>query len=211
MAEIGIEKKKPIWPWIILVLVILAILYFLVFADNDDDNMDENNTEQVEEPTTGDDQARGTTGAWDTNDTSSGNYGQAVSGYISHVGDKSRMGIDHEYTNNALLQLINAVQAKARENNVNIDADIQQIRQNAEEITQNPQATDHADKIKEAGTNLANALEKIQKEKFPNLSQDVQEVKNAAQEIDSSTLTLEQKEDVNSFFDEAADVLQKMS
>lgn len=48
MAEIGIEKKKPIWPWIILVLVILVILYFLFFSDgdtnNDRDNID--NTEQ---------------------------------------------------------------------------------------------------------------------------------------------------------------------
>ena len=203
MAEIGIEKKKPIWPWIILVLVILAILYFLVFADDDNDNMEENTTEQVEDNTLSwNNQAR---------DNLSGNYGQAVSGYISHVGDKSRMGIDHEYTNNALLQLIGAVEAKASENNVNIDADIQQIRQAAEEITQNPEATDHADKIKDAGTKLADALEKIQQEKFPDLSQDVQEVKNAAQEIESSTLTLEQKEDVNTFFDEAADVLQKMS
>ena len=206
MAEIGIEKKKPIWPWIILVLVILAILYFLVFADDDDDNMEENNTEQVEDTTAWENQARDTTSAWDTE-----NNGQAVSGYISHVGDKTRMGIDHEYTNNALLQLINAVQAKARENNVNIDADIQQIRQDAEEITQDPMATDHADKIKDAGTRLADALEKIQQEKFPDLSQDVQEVKNAAQQIEPSTLTLEQKEDVNTFFDEAADVLQKMS
>ena len=49
MAEIGIEKKKPIWPWIILVLVILVILYFLFFSngnpDNDRDNID--NREQM--------------------------------------------------------------------------------------------------------------------------------------------------------------------
>jgi len=38
MAEIGIEKKKPIWPWIILVLVILVILYFLFFSDGDTNN-----------------------------------------------------------------------------------------------------------------------------------------------------------------------------
>lgn len=207
MAEIGIEKKKPIWPWIILVLVILAILYFLFFADGDEtDDLEDTNTEQVED----------TTSAWgtearDAGDTLTGNYGQGVQAYISHVGDKSRMGIDHEYTNNALIQLRNAVESKAREENVDIEADMQEVRQTAEEITQDPQSTQHANKIKSAGENLTNALEKIQQEKYPDLSSDVEDVRNALQEIDPSVQTLEQKDNVNSFFDEAADLLQKMS
>lgn len=51
MAEIGIEKKKPIWPWIILVLVILVILYFLFFSDgsNDNDRDTIDNTEQMDQ------------------------------------------------------------------------------------------------------------------------------------------------------------------
>ncbi|MEO6177122.1 MAG: hypothetical protein ABIP27_18355 [Flavobacterium circumlabens] len=35
MAEIKIEKKKPIWPWIIVVLIIAALVYFL-FAKNNE-------------------------------------------------------------------------------------------------------------------------------------------------------------------------------
>ncbi len=68
MAEIKIEKKKPIWPWIILVLVILALLYFLVFADDDDDkdDMDDMNTEQVEEETAWEDDTDTTT--WEDRD-----------------------------------------------------------------------------------------------------------------------------------------------
>lgn len=51
MAEIGVEKKKPIWPWIILVLVILVILYFLFFSDADSTNEPNrmNDTEQIDE------------------------------------------------------------------------------------------------------------------------------------------------------------------
>ena len=44
MAEIKIRKKKPVWPWILLV-IILAILTFLYFygsmAENDDNEIDE--------------------------------------------------------------------------------------------------------------------------------------------------------------------------
>lgn len=205
MAEIGIEKKKPIWPWIILVLVILAILYFLFFADSDGtDEMEDTNTEQVED----------TTSAWgaeaqDTTNWDSGN--EEVQAYISHVGDKSRMGLDHEYTNNALIELMNAVESKAQEENVDISADMEEIRQRAEAITQDPTATNHADKIKNAGEKIVEAMQKIQEESYPNLSNEIEDMRNSLQEIDPSVLTLEQKDDVNSFFDEAADALQKMS
>jgi hypothetical protein len=34
MAEIKIEKKKPIWPWIAVVLIIAGLLYFIFVRDN---------------------------------------------------------------------------------------------------------------------------------------------------------------------------------
>jgi preprotein translocase subunit YajC len=48
MAEIKIEKKKPIWPWIVAVLLISAIIYFVFLRDNEAQTEDrveiENNT-----------------------------------------------------------------------------------------------------------------------------------------------------------------------
>ena len=38
MAEIKIEKRKPIWPWIVVVLIIAALLYFVFLKDNDIQN-----------------------------------------------------------------------------------------------------------------------------------------------------------------------------
>lgn len=35
MAEIKIEKKKPVWPWILLILGILALVYFLFLRDEE--------------------------------------------------------------------------------------------------------------------------------------------------------------------------------
>ena len=35
MAEIKIEKKKPIWPWIVALLIISALVYFVFFRNYD--------------------------------------------------------------------------------------------------------------------------------------------------------------------------------
>ncbi|APU69642.1 hypothetical protein [Christiangramia flava] len=40
MAEIRVEKKRPVWPWllVIIVLAILAFLYFYGSTETDDNN-----------------------------------------------------------------------------------------------------------------------------------------------------------------------------
>ncbi|MGO4771291.1 hypothetical protein ACEN2I_06480 [Flavobacterium sp. W22_SRS_FK3] len=38
MAEIKIEKKKPIWPWIAVVLILGAIIYYIFFKDHEAHN-----------------------------------------------------------------------------------------------------------------------------------------------------------------------------
>lgn len=43
MAEIKIEKKKPIWPWIVAVLLIGALVYFIFLKDNE--TINESSTE----------------------------------------------------------------------------------------------------------------------------------------------------------------------
>ncbi|WP_347049338.1 hypothetical protein [Flavobacterium olei] len=35
MAEIKIEKKKPVWPWIVAVLLIAALVYYVFLRDTD--------------------------------------------------------------------------------------------------------------------------------------------------------------------------------
>jgi len=35
MAEIKIEKKKPIWPWILILLIIAALIYFVFFTNHE--------------------------------------------------------------------------------------------------------------------------------------------------------------------------------
>jgi len=35
MAEIKIEKKKPIWPWIAVALIIGALIYYIFVMDHE--------------------------------------------------------------------------------------------------------------------------------------------------------------------------------
>ncbi|SFF91814.1 hypothetical protein SAMN04488033_11441 [Salegentibacter agarivorans] len=49
MAEIKVEKKKPVWPWILLIAIIILGILFYVFAydDTTDDIDDTNDIEEL--------------------------------------------------------------------------------------------------------------------------------------------------------------------
>ncbi len=48
MAEIKIEKKRPVWPWILLILGIAALIYFLVFRDEDGELIEQDDRNDIE-------------------------------------------------------------------------------------------------------------------------------------------------------------------
>lgn len=208
MAEIKIEKKKPVWPWILLGLIILAVILYFVVSDNEtDDAMEEETTEEVITSEPEEDYEETDTYTWEE-DNLTGE--ESVSKYITHIGDKEKMGIDHEYSSEALVLLINALENRAEEADINIDIEIQELKNDVRDIKEDPYSLTHANTINNTGTKIVSLMEKLQKEKFPNLSQDVEEVRTALQNIESSIPTLEQKDAVNSFYKEAGDVIQNM-
>lgn len=201
MAEIKIEKKKSIWPWILLAILALAVAWFFLRDSDDIDAFEdeENTTEQVL-----------------TEDDDTGmrnlvmNSTNVLSKYSAYIGDTGKMGIDHEYSNDALNYLIDAVEATANMHEVDIQADIEEARKNASEIKVEPYAVDHADLIKNSGTIMTRALTTLQNAKFPNLQQDVADLETAVSAIDKDELTLDQKDEVNKFFKSAESLLLKM-
>ncbi len=195
MAEIKIEKKKPIWPWVLIGLVILAlILYFFVFKDK-------MNSQLVN------DSADTTAMAMDHQTTN-----DAVTAYINFVkGDTDSMSLDHEYSHEALTKLANATEAMASKTGVDVSADLNEAKQLSQQITENPAATTHADDIRKANTIIARALSTIQQAKFPDLGAESENLMNDAKAVDENDLTLDQKSTVKAFYDTAADLLQKMN
>lgn len=47
MAEIKIEKKKSIWPWIIGIIILALLIYFLAFNKRNDTTTKSPATEDV--------------------------------------------------------------------------------------------------------------------------------------------------------------------
>jgi len=199
MAEIKIEKKKTIWPWIILgILLLLAVFYF---TSKETAVIDENDTvEEVYEEPIDDMESEENVTAYET----------ALTSYSNYI-DNAEMGINHEYSNGALLYLINAVEAKADQLNVDINADLEEARKSAAIITENPEALNHANLIRNAGMIISRALTTIQTSEYPNLTTEASDVEMAVSKIKKDEQTLNQKDDVNGFFKSAESLLEKMN
>jgi DNA-binding transcriptional regulator of glucitol operon len=200
MAEIKIEQKKQIWPWVVAGLVITALLiYFLVFRDSD------KYTEAVTE-------ADYTTNTSEAVLLGENENNGAVAAYINFVEDsQERMSVDHAYTNEALLKLIEAINAKANEVGYEVRADIEKVKEYAKMITNDPHDTTHADNIRKAVDILTNVLQNIQKAKYPGLTAEARELRSASESINPRVLTLDQKDAVKHYFAKASHLLQKMN
>lgn len=191
MTEIKIEKKKPVWPWILLVLGLLAAVWFFFFRNDKDDTAETANNGAL----------------IDVHENNS-----TVAAYVTFINsDTNTMSLDHSFASEALTKLTDAADAMATEAGYDVKVDIAKAKQYADEITKDPQSTTHADKIRSAADVLSNSLQNMQQAKYPGLSAEAAEVKSAAAAINPETLTLDQRDAVKSFFRKAADLLSKMN
>ena len=173
MAEIKIEKKKPVWPWVILVLLVLFLIWFFFMRDKAKEVVVEN--KRTEQTVIKEDQ--------------NVKRASAVALYSDFISDTTKMGVDHEYSSGALNHLINAVEEKAKMNDVDINADLTEARKDASEITKDPAKLNHADLIKKSGKIITRALTTLQKSKFPSLSSDLANVDKSVNAIDPAKAT----------------------
>lgn len=193
MAEIKIEKKQPIWPWILAALAVLALLgYFFIDTDKDDDVAQESS------------ETSDLTSVQENNGT--------VAAYVDFVkSDTNRMTLDHHYTSEALTKLTQATEAMANEADYDVQADLAEVKQYADQITDDAFETSHANSIRKAADIAARSLKNMQQAKYPSLSAEADQVSSAASAINPDVLTLDQKDQVKGFFDQAADLLAKMN
>jgi hypothetical protein len=191
MTEIKIEKKKPVWPWLLLLLGILAAAWFFFFRNDKKETMD-----------TADNKA-----LIDVHENNS-----TVAAYVTFINsDTNTMSLNHAYSSEALTKLTDAVDAMATEAGYDVRVDIAKAKQYADEVTKDPLVTTHADKIRSAADVLSTSLQNMQQAKYPGLSAEATDVKSAAAAINPETLTLDQRDVVKSFFRKAADLLNKMN
>jgi len=217
MAEIEIEKKKPIWPWILAALIIAALIYFIAFASDDDmdgDDLEDNAVVLTDDMSDDEDSDSSTYDAsqeYEGDDDSLTEYDDdSLTEYKEYI-DNPNMGLDHEYANGALMKLISAVESKANMYNVDIEADIQEAKKNAQDITEDPYEVDHANKIRNAGEIIVKAMRTVKTQSFPDLTDGVTTTNDALMKIKPDVKVLNQKAEVKNFFDQAAELLTKMN
>ncbi|MGB3798392.1 MAG: hypothetical protein WA952_01185 [Lewinella sp.] len=222
MAQIRIEEKPTgggtnIWPWIIGLLLLGLVVWGLTEAF---DESEEVYTEEVVEE---DDQVAGVATGIDENNNykeydsaGEGNLA-AVSAYMSTTANmEGEMGLDHEFSHRALTELVGATKAIAEEKGLMSEASVKDKSDRAErlanEIMEDPMAGNHADKIKMASLLVVEMLEDIDTQSYSGKSSaDLDALRQEAQAMSPETLTLNQKEDVRSFFAQARSILEKMS
>lgn len=205
MAEIKIKKKKPIWPLVLVALLIIALVYFIFINDNEKVN---DTVDDVREMVT---DAR-------TSDTMKDNNAvllsematSKISAYKTYIANDAEMEIDYEYSNAALTRLIDATEEIANSLGVDVRADLEKARASTDSITKDTNDPNHANKIKKTGNNIAQALEKIQRQKYPRLNNNIEELHDAVAAIAPGKKVVEQKVPIKDFFDEAGKLLNNM-
>ncbi|MDT0643862.1 hypothetical protein RM553_13570 [Zunongwangia sp. F363] len=195
MAEIHVEKKKPVWPWVLLIIIIiLALLYFFVWADNDvdDDVTEEDNIEQIEQ--------------YETRDYAENDYPQnAVGEYLSYVdrgSDDNLLGNDPRSQQKAMMLLLEAVEEKTIELNHTPGSEMESISQ------WDPEK--QLDSIKQTGKVVVDNLQAIQRDQFPRLEDDVAELRSDLDELSVNSSEDERNLFLGGFFTKAADILRDM-
>ncbi len=214
MANIRIEEKNggtAIWPWIVGLLVLGLVIWGIT------ELFDEADEPGIEEVGIVDNDVDDNTAVYTNTDADDTAYRNSVAAYMDYTADmQGEMGLDHEFSHRALTLLANASASLAeyKEQDGNSDARTKaaQVRQLADEITRDPTATDHADKIRAAALMITDILENVDRDSYAgNERAQLTQLRKQAQDINAQTLTLNQKEDVRGFFATARNILAKMS
>ncbi|MFA0964943.1 hypothetical protein AB9P05_24255 [Roseivirga sp. BDSF3-8] len=201
MAEIKLKKKKPVWPWILLAIVVLGLLGFFLLNDDDDTERLAETTEVQEVQST--DDAEGVQNT---------NQAEAIEDYVSYLNQNgAQMGLDHEYTHRAFTMLTMAMQSAANGTDFNFDQDWQALNEKADNIREDPLKLTHANTIKDGFQQVVNSFSNIQEAKYPDLNDEVQTLREYSEGMNPDEPTLDQKETVKGFFDQSASILQAMN
>lgn len=217
MAEIRVEKRKPIWPWVLAGLVIVALVgYFLLSDNNSMPNRHESayNTtnDQIKNRTDKNIADKTRMGTDKLNRTNIGIQNQKpVAAFVSYVNsDIEHKDLNHTKVSKAFEQLTAATNEVAKETGYKSTANIDKVKMNVGMIDKNQSDTAVARNIKESAEILSAELQQLQKDKFPDLNKEARKLKNSSESIKPGKPALQQSDEIKSFLADAADLLEKM-
>ncbi|WP_338763717.1 hypothetical protein WAF17_20285 [Bernardetia sp. ABR2-2B] len=207
MAEIKIEKKAPILPWILGLLLLLLVgagVYFGFMVDKKADTEVVALADEVPENEILPEETTTEVTALPAEVNTFVMFANEESNYTD-----AEMDIHHKYTGNALRHMGDALVALADKKGMSEEMNAQALHDEldtaADEIQENWKETDHADHIKNAFMKVSGALNQLAD------GSTSESLKKEAKDIDPNTLTLEQKADVKDFIDKTASVMKQLA
>ncbi len=240
MAEIRVEKRKPIWPWILAGLAALAIVIFLVAGNDNDRNRDRNQSAAYDSERNYDndamDNTRGTADRDNTyNSGDRDNIGNRDRNAVADNPQNDRSGMSNNNGDRKeVAEFVNYVRTDLRDETLdhkNLTRAFNELRdatQSIAEMTGYPKDSiadpkdfvdmidkesfeeQNAEKIRRTADVFADHLQKMQRAKFPQLRADALQLVESSKKISTSQPAIDQSAEIRSFLAEAADLVEKM-
>lgn len=212
MADLELQqRKRPIWPWILGVLALIALIWIAMELLGDDDDLDDEAL--VTAPVAVDVEPYAV--------QPDGQVPQDVQAFRTECGSAStlrdEMAIDHSYEADCLNRLATALNATITRDTVNdqaLEQRLDVLEQSAEELTQNPQSTEHAAELQQAMQEAAMVIERVaetRQDVGAELREHVSGLTAAVEEFGRTQVVLDQKRAVGQYFDHAAQALELMN
>jgi hypothetical protein len=213
MAEIKIEKKRPVWPWVIVILIVLGIVTYFIYEnqDNDeynDDLNDDMSTEQIDGSIN-----QQSDSDYDLNQNYRSTFDE-FSAFEESIADSTRIAVDSSYTKKAFSNLAKAVVAKADQNALQDSEAVNYLKDYttlSANISNTPQGAETSKNFKTTSDKIVTVLEAIQTKNYPALQSQVSDLKQTNAKVDGSMSMDKQQADMNSFLYQCRDVLQAMN
>ena len=214
MAEIKIEKKKPVWPWILGVLVVIGIIAYFIYENPDRDHLtddfdDGTTNEQVMESERGHLDSLGT-----RKDYQVGSSYDQYAAFEGSIRDSTRIAVDSSYTKKAYYNLCKAVAKKAEEKDVEGSqalTDLQDFSMLITKVSSPLSSAESAKNFKTASDKVAKVLEDIQVKSYPQLQSQVADLKQVTSKMDGYISMDKQQANITQFLQKSRDVLRAMN
>ncbi|MDQ3555627.1 MAG: hypothetical protein M3409_02455 [Gemmatimonadota bacterium] len=222
MADINVERKSgSIWPWILGALALLLVLWLLFSLLGRDRTA---TVDQTPVGVVGDTMAMApaampmdTGMAMGMTGTMPAEVQQFAQACAAPGTAQQQASLSHEYTVDCTRRLTAAIEAVVRRDTVGgaaLEPRLAEMRQRVEAIGSNPQATNHANLVRDAFTSIATVMNSVRESRpgaSPALGEQVSGVREAAQGISPTTELLNQKNQVDTFFQRAGEALRSMA
>ncbi|MGH7504569.1 MAG: hypothetical protein ACRELX_02920 [Longimicrobiales bacterium] len=218
MAEIDLQqKRRPVWPWILGVVVVALAIWGIaeVVAPGEEELAE---TDPIEVVAPGAEvqpqpDAVPVEPVGDELPESVRTFTRTAQGFAA-----TEMDQQHEYTANAIRQLVPALEVVVARDTVGgmaVQQQLDRLRAAADGIQQTQWTADtHADQVKSALTTAAGLLAQLRQDiagADPAIEGAVEEIRAAADELVADQPLLDQRETVQRFFTASADVIERLA